>query len=246
MLSASIPQWLSQLPSSVITYRWTILFSVAFLILLFLWRNFLFCRRLSVLAGTVTVDGRSLPKFSLRVRHEESGQVVWECAKGFSDGTYVIYDVPQGPLTLDLSWRTFDSCKISGSLTNSKRRTFIDFEIPLDVDISAVRSLSTGGVTAEVKCTFKAPTTDPPLAAAVAASMKYTYTVSHFDTQPAPGTATGPITDAQQQWSGPNAGNWQSAFTTTSYLAPHAQESWTVEVCVDGAPDIKKKSKALL
>jgi hypothetical protein len=246
VLTASILQGLSQPPSSIVTYRWTVFFGFALLVLLFLWLKFIFRRRLSVLAGTVTVDGRSLPKFCLRVRHEESGRVVWECARDFSDGYYVIYDVPQGALTLDLSWGTNNSCQTSGTLTNSKQRTFVDFEISLDVEISAVRNESAGAVTAEVKCIFKAPTTDPPLAAPLTTSMKYAYTVSHVDTRPAPGMGTGPLPETPQEWSGPKARSWQSTFTTVSYTAPRAQELWTVEVCVDGAPDIKKKSKALL
>jgi hypothetical protein len=94
-----------------------------------------------------------------------------------------------------------------------------------------------------VKCTFKPPVSNPPLSAPAYSTIKYTYVVTHVDTQPTTGTATGPLTDAPQEWVGPNAGSWQSASKTASYAAPHAQESWSVEVSVDGALAIKKKSK---
>jgi hypothetical protein len=242
---AILPQWLSRLPSIFVTYRWTVLLSLALLVLLALWLNFIFHRRLSVLAGTVTVDRRSLPKFHLRVRQEENGRVVWECGKDFVDGWYAIHDVPLGALMLELSWGTGNNCRTGGTLTNAHRRTYVDFDIPLDVDVAATRNGTAGAVRAEVKCTFKAPISDPPLAASVSSTIKYTYVVTHMDTQPPAGTATGPLTDPPQEWIGPDTGNWQSVFTTVTYNAPHAPESWSVEVSVDGAPEIKKKSKVL-
>jgi hypothetical protein len=242
---AILPQWFSRLPFLFVAYRWTVLLSLALLVLLALWLNFIFRRRLSVLAGTVTVDGRSLPKFHLRARQEENGRVVWDCGKDFADGWYAIHDVPLGTLILELSWGTGNNCRTGGTLTNGDCRTFVDFEIPLDVDIAATRSGNAGAVVAEVKCKFKEPVSDPPLAAPVSSTIKYTYVVTHTDTQPPAGTATGPLTDASQEWIGPNAGDWQSAFRTITYNAPHALESWSVEVSVDGAPEIKKKNKVL-
>ena len=246
MLTVSLPQSLSPFASSAITYRWTLLLSLAFLFLILLWFDFIRRQRLSVLGGTVTVDGKSLPKFHVRVRQEQTGQVTWECARDFSDGSYVIYDVPQGELVLDLVWGPGNSCRTGGTFTNRKRRTFVDWEIPLGVEIAVVRTANASTATADVKCTFKPPTSDPPLTSPVTTSMKYTYTVSHADTQPASGAASAPINNGPQPWSGPNAGSWQSTFTTPTYPAPHAEELWSVEVSVDGAPDIKKKSKAIV